>query len=92
MKKLKLKASSAILVLMSPNGQGFAQLGNSTPLLPEPSAECRKKKLIIYSFAHRNRSAQTADDSSTTADVFSVCPTCAKPHPMFTFSYFETIL
>ena len=59
--------------------QGFAQVGNSTSCLPEPSAECRIKKLIICSFADRLRSARTADDSSTNAPVYSVCPTCAKP-------------
>jgi hypothetical protein len=59
--------------------QGFVQVGNSTPRLPEPPAECRIKKLIIYSFADRLRSARTADDSSTNADVYSVCPTCTKP-------------
>jgi len=64
---------------MAAYGQGFAQVGNSMFRLPEPSAEYRIKKLIICSFAHRNRSARTADDSSTTADVYSVCPTCAKP-------------
>jgi len=35
--------------------------------------------LIICSFADSIRSARTADDSSTKADVYSVCPTCAKP-------------
>jgi len=34
--------------------------------------------LIICSFAHIIRSARTADDSSTIADFYSVCPTCAK--------------
>ena len=65
---------------MAYNVQGFAQVGNSTPRLPEPSAECRIKKLIICSFAHIIRSARTADDSSTNADVYSVCPSCAKPN------------
>jgi len=46
--------------------------------LPEPSAECRIKKLIICSFADGILSARTADDSSTNADVYS-CPTCTKP-------------
>jgi len=61
------------------NGQGFAQVGNQNSRLPEPLAESRIKKLIICSFVHRNRSARTADDSSTNADVYSVCSTCAKP-------------
>jgi hypothetical protein len=47
--------------------------------LPKPLAECRIKKLIICSSADRIRSAGTADDSSINADVYSVCPTCAKP-------------
>jgi hypothetical protein len=36
--------------------------------------------LIICSFADSIRSARTADDSSTNADDYSVCPTCTKPH------------
>ena len=56
-----------------------AVMEKSTSCLPEQSAECRIKKLIICSFAHRNWSARTADHRSTNADVFSVCPTCAKP-------------
>jgi hypothetical protein len=33
---------------MACNVQGFVQVGNSTFRLPEPSAECRIKKLIIF--------------------------------------------
>jgi hypothetical protein len=33
------------------NGQGFVQVRNSMSPLPEPSAECKIKKLIIYSSA-----------------------------------------
>ena len=69
----------SVSIKIATNGQGFAQVGNWNSCLPEPSAECRIKKLIICSFAHSNRSARTADDSSTNAHVYSVCPTCAKP-------------
>jgi len=65
-------------VIIAGNVQGFAQVGNKNSCLLEPSAECRIKKLIICSFVDSNRSARTADDSITIADVFSVCPTCAK--------------
>jgi len=58
------------------NEQGFVQVGNSLFRLPEPSAEYRIKKLIIYPFADRIPSAGAADESSTNADDYSFSPTC----------------
>jgi len=54
-------------------------VGNSTPCLPEPSAEYRIKKLIICSFADSIPRARTADDSSTNADVFPSAPLAQNP-------------
>ena len=58
---------------------GLCAGGKFNARLPEPSAECRIKKLIIYSFADSNRSAPTADDSSTNADVFPSAPLAQNP-------------
>ena len=61
------------------NGQGFVQGAIQCSVCPKQPAKYRRKKFISSSFADRIPSARTADDSSTNADFYFVCLTCAKP-------------
>lgn len=62
---------------MTYNVQGFVQVGNSTPVCPNPQPNV-DEKVDYCLFA--DRSARTADDSITKVEVDSVSPTYTKQH------------